>query len=62
MASGSSSALTEAAIGRFGKFERRGGQAVQVTKGGGGMPAYGGKLSLAEIRDLAAFVASQAGR
>jgi cytochrome c553 len=34
----------------------------QVTKGGGGMPAYGDKLSAAEIRDLAAFVASRAGR
>jgi cytochrome c553 len=35
---------------------------TQVTKGGGGMPAYGGKLSAAEIRDLAAFVATRAGR
>jgi len=35
---------------------------AQVTKGGGGMPAYGDKLSPAEIRDLAAFVASRAGR
>ena len=35
---------------------------TQVTKGGGGMPAYGDKLSAAEIRDLAAFVASRAGR
>ena len=34
---------------------------AQVAKGGGGMPAYGDKLSAAEIRDLAAFVASRAG-
>ena len=34
---------------------------TQVEHGGGGMPAYGGKLSAAEIRDLAAFVASRAG-
>ena len=35
---------------------------TQVTKGGGGMPAYGGKLTAAQIRDLAAFVATRAGR
>jgi cytochrome c553 len=35
---------------------------TQVTKGGGGMPAYGKKLTAAEIRDIAAFVATRAGR
>jgi cytochrome c553 len=34
---------------------------TQVTKGGGGMPAYGKKLTAAQIRDVAAFVASTAG-
>ena len=35
---------------------------TQVTKGGGGMPAYGKKLTAAQIRDVAAFVATRAGR
>jgi cytochrome c553 len=35
---------------------------IQVEDGGGGMPAYGGKLTAAEIQDVAAFVATRAGR
>jgi mono/diheme cytochrome c family protein len=34
---------------------------AQVTNGGGVMPAYRGKLTPAQIRDVAAFVASRAG-
>src|SRR5579884_1631733 len=34
---------------------------AQVTDGGGGMPAFGGSLSPAEIRAVAAYVASVAG-
>ena len=33
----------------------------QVERGGGGMPAFGGQLSDAQVRDVAAFVATQAG-
>ena len=33
----------------------------QVERGGGGMPAFGGQLSDAQIRDVAAFVATRAG-
>ena len=33
----------------------------QVTKGGGGMPAFSGQLSPAEIKAVAAYVASSAG-
>ena len=35
--------------------------AGQVTKGGGAMPAFGGQLSLAEIKAVAAYVSSSAG-
>ena len=34
----------------------------QVTNGGGGMPAFGGTLSPAEIKEVAAFVSSEAGK
>jgi len=34
---------------------------AQVANGGGGMPAFRGTLSAAEIRDVAAFVAARAG-
>lgn len=34
---------------------------AKVKNGGGGMPAFRGRLSAQEIRDLAAFVATQAG-
>jgi mono/diheme cytochrome c family protein len=34
----------------------------QVTEGGGGMPAFGDKLSEQEIQDVAAFVVESAGR
>jgi mono/diheme cytochrome c family protein len=34
---------------------------AQVTNGGGVMPAYKGKLSTRQIRDVAAFVATRAG-
>jgi mono/diheme cytochrome c family protein len=34
----------------------------RVTSGGGGMPAFGGQLSEQQIRDVAAFVAANAGR
>jgi mono/diheme cytochrome c family protein len=33
----------------------------QVTNGGGGMPAFKGKLSEQQIQDVAAFVAENAG-
>ncbi len=33
----------------------------QVTNGGGGMPAFEGRLSEQEIRDVAAFVSENAG-
>jgi mono/diheme cytochrome c family protein len=33
----------------------------KVESGGGGMPSFGGKLTEAQIRDVAAFVASSAG-
>lgn len=33
----------------------------QVTNGGGGMPAFEGRLSEEEIRDVAAFVSENAG-
>ena len=33
----------------------------QVTNGGGGMPAFGGKLSGKEIQDVAAYVAASTG-
>jgi mono/diheme cytochrome c family protein len=33
----------------------------QVTNGGGGMPAFGGQLSDAEIKAVASFVSSSAG-
>lgn len=35
--------------------------AGQVTKGGGGMPAFAGQLSPAEIKAVAAYVSSSAG-
>jgi len=35
---------------------------VMVTNGGGGMPSFGGQLSKQQIRDVAAFVATSAGR
>jgi mono/diheme cytochrome c family protein len=35
---------------------------AQVVRGGGGMPAFAGSLSPTEIRDVAAFVATRAGR
>jgi mono/diheme cytochrome c family protein len=34
---------------------------AKVKNGGGGMPAFSGKLSAQEIRDVAAFVATRAG-
>ena len=34
----------------------------QVQLGGAGMPAFEGKLTPAQIRDVAAFVATRAGR
>jgi len=34
----------------------------KVTDGGGGMPAFGGQLSEQQIRDVAAFVATRAGK
>ena len=34
----------------------------KVTSGGGGMPSFGGQLSEQQIRDVAAFVATSAGR
>jgi mono/diheme cytochrome c family protein len=34
---------------------------VQVERGGGLMPSFAGKLTAAEIRDVAAFVATRAG-
>ena len=33
-----------------------------MTSGGGGMPAFGGQLSEQQIRDVAAFVATNAGK
>jgi cytochrome c553 len=35
---------------------------AQVVNGGGGMPSFRGQLTSAQIRDVAAFVASSAGR
>jgi mono/diheme cytochrome c family protein len=35
---------------------------LQVARGGGGMPAFGGQLTPAQIRDVSAFVATRAGR
>jgi mono/diheme cytochrome c family protein len=35
---------------------------AKVTDGGGGMPAFGGQLSEQQIRDVAAFVATRAGK
>ncbi len=35
---------------------------AQVEHGGGGMPAFGDSLSAAQIRDVAAFVATRAGQ
>jgi mono/diheme cytochrome c family protein len=35
---------------------------TRVEQGGGGMPAFGGRLSPQQIRDVAAFVAKNAGR
>ena len=35
---------------------------LQVTNGGGGMPAFKGRLTPVQIRDVAAFVATRAGR
>jgi mono/diheme cytochrome c family protein len=34
----------------------------QVTDGGGGMPAFGGRLSAAQIDAIAAYVARLAGK
>ena len=34
---------------------------LQVERGGGSMPAFGGKLSAKQIRDVAAYVATNAG-
>ncbi len=34
----------------------------KVTDGGGGMPAFGGRLSAAQIKAIAAYVAQSAGR
>jgi mono/diheme cytochrome c family protein len=34
----------------------------KVTNGGGGMPAFGGQLSEQQLRDVAAFVATSAGK
>lgn len=36
--------------------------AAQVTNGGGGMPAFAGTLSEAQINELAAYVSSVSGR
>lgn len=36
--------------------------AAKVTSGGGGMPAFGGRLTRAEIASISAYVASVAGR
>jgi mono/diheme cytochrome c family protein len=35
---------------------------AKVEKGGGGMPSFGGRLSGPQIRDVAAFVAKNAGK
>jgi mono/diheme cytochrome c family protein len=35
---------------------------AKVTTGGGGMPSFGGRLTPQQIRDVAAFVAANAGR
>lgn len=35
---------------------------AKVSRGGGGMPSFSGRLSAAQIRDVAAFVATSAGR
>jgi cytochrome c553 len=35
---------------------------TKVRRGGGGMPSFAGRLSAAQIRDVAAFVATGAGR
>jgi mono/diheme cytochrome c family protein len=35
---------------------------AKVEAGGGGMPSFSGQLSPAQIRDVAAFVAQNAGR
>ncbi len=35
---------------------------AKVTNGGGGMPSFGGQLSEQQIRDVAAYVASSAGK
>jgi mono/diheme cytochrome c family protein len=35
---------------------------AKVTDGGGGMPAFGGQLAKQQIRDVAAFVATSAGK
>jgi mono/diheme cytochrome c family protein len=35
---------------------------AKVTDGGGGMPSFGGQLSKQQIRDVAAFVATRAGK
>jgi mono/diheme cytochrome c family protein len=35
---------------------------AKVTNGGGGMPAFGGQLGEQQIRDVAAFVATSAGK
>jgi mono/diheme cytochrome c family protein len=35
---------------------------TKVRRGGGGMPSFAGRLSAAQIRDVAAFVATSAGR
>jgi mono/diheme cytochrome c family protein len=34
---------------------------AKVTDGGGGMPSFGGQLTEQQIRDVAAFVATNAG-
>ena len=34
----------------------------QVTNGGGGMPAFGGRLSAKQIAAIATYVASSAGK
>jgi cytochrome c553 len=35
---------------------------TKVRRGGGGMPSFAGRLSAAQIRDIAAFVATRVGR
>jgi mono/diheme cytochrome c family protein len=35
---------------------------AKVTNGGGGMPSFGGQLSAQQIRDVAAYVATSAGK